>query len=76
MALQNLYRKKRCANTITRRYELGYLSNNLLTMHSEHFKTEALMLEWGTLMCREQGVTIISVVKDVSNGEWILFYIL
>lgn len=43
-------------------------------MYSEHFKTEAEMLDWGSLMCKEASITIISVVKDVTKGDWILFY--
>lgn len=40
---------------------------------SKHFKTELKLITWAN----SKGGTeyIISIIKDVTNGDWVIFYI-
>jgi hypothetical protein len=43
-------------------------------MKSKHFKTESAMLEW----INEEGILFEKfkgIVKDLTNGDWIVFYL-
>lgn len=41
-------------------------------LDSAHFKTELELLSWANDIISE--IVIISVVKDASNGDWVLFF--
>lgn len=47
-------------------------------MKSKHFKTEQELLEFANDIIHDERVApwnIKGIVKDVTNGDWILFYI-
>lgn len=45
-------------------------------LKSKHFKTETEMLEWANehKAKMENWINPFQIVKDHSNGDWILFY--
>ncbi len=46
-------------------------------LRSKHFKTEQELLDWCNEMLHEEKIApwnIKSVFRDVTNGDWVLFY--
>lgn len=41
---------------------------------SDHFKTEEELLAYANAALKDPLIKIISIIRDVTNGDWILFW--
>lgn len=53
------------------------MQSNIDHLMSVHFKTEKDLLKFGNDMIKNSDFKIITIIfKDVTNGDWIIFYII